>query len=58
MKINFKKNGGGYISGCTISFGSKEMKDLKLLDNDGNLKKIKSIESKGENTLIITFKKI
>ena len=32
MKMNFKKNGGGYISGCTIAFGSKEMKDLKLID--------------------------
>ena len=32
MKINFKKNGGGYISGCTIAFGSKEMKDLKLIE--------------------------
>lgn len=58
MKMNFKKNGGGYISGCTIAFGSKEMKDLKLIDNDGNLKEIKSVENKGENTLIINFKKI
>ena len=57
MKMNFKKNGGGYISGCTIAFGSKEMKDLKLIDNDGNLKEIKSVENKGENTLIINFKK-
>ena len=57
MKINFKKNGGGYISGCTIAFGSKEMKDLKLLDKDGNLKEIENAENKGENTLIINFKK-
>ena len=58
MKINFKKNGGGYTSGCTISFGSKEMKDLNLVDKNGNLKEIKSAENKDENTLIINFKKI
>ena len=29
MKINLKKNGDGYISGCTIAFGSREMKKLK-----------------------------
>ena len=57
MKINFKKNGGGYISGCTIAFGSKEMKDLNLLDKNGNLKEIENAKNKGENTLIINFKK-
>ncbi len=57
MKTNLKKNGGGYISGCTISFGSKEMKDLKLIDKNGNLKEIESANNKDENTLIINFKK-
>ena len=57
MKMNFKKNGGGYISGCTIAFGSKEMKNLNLIDKNGNLKEIKSVENKDENTLIINFKK-
>ena len=57
MKMNFKKNGGGYISGCTIAFGSKEMKDLNLIDEKGSLKEIKSAENKDENTLIINFKK-
>ena len=57
MKMNFKKNGGGYISVCTIAFGSKEMKDLNLVDKKGNLKEIKNVENKGENTLIINFKK-
>lgn len=57
MKMNFKKNGGGYVSGCTISFGSKEMKELNLVDKDGNLKEIEIAENKGENTLIINFKK-
>lgn len=56
MKTNFKKNGGGYISGCTITFGSKEMKELKLVDKNGNLKEIKSAEIKEENTLIIKLK--
>lgn len=57
MKMNFKKNGGGYISGCTIAFGSKEMKDLNLVDKNGNLKEIKSAQNKDEDTLIIKFKK-
>ena len=57
MKINFKKNGGGYVSGCTIAFGSKEMKDLNLVDKDGNLKEIENAKNKGKNTLIINFKK-
>ena len=57
MKMNFKKNGGGYVSGCTIAFGSKEMKDLNLVDKNGNLKEIKSAENKDEDTLIIKFKK-
>ena len=58
MKINFKKNGGGYISGCTISFGSKEMKDLKLIDEKGKLREIESAKNTDENTLIIKIKKI
>lgn len=57
MKMNFKKNGGGYISGCTIAFGSKEMKDLNLVNEKGNLKEIKDVKNNGENTLIINFKK-
>lgn len=57
MKINFKKNGGGYISGCTIAFGSKEMYDLNIVDKDGNLKKIESAENEGNDTLIVKFKK-
>ena len=56
MKMNFKKNGGGYISGCTIAFGSKEMKDLNLIDKDGNLKEIEYAKSKNENELIIKLK--
>lgn len=39
MKTNFKKNGAGYISGCSISFGSREMKDLKLIDKKRQFKR-------------------
>ncbi len=46
MKINLKKNGDGYISGCTIAFGSKEMKNLKLVDENGNLKKLNLLKIK------------
>ena len=56
MKIKFKKNGGRYISGCTISFGSKEMRDLKLINEDGKLKEIISAKSEDNNTLIIKLK--
>lgn len=57
MKTNFKKNGKGYISGCTISFGSKEMKDLNLVDENGNLKEIISANNIDENTILIKLKK-
>ena len=57
MKINFKKNGGGYISGCSISFGSQEMRNLHLVDEEGNLKQIVSAKNKGEDTIIIEVKK-
>ena len=57
MKTNFKKNGKGYISGCTISFGSKEMKDLNLVDENGNLKEIISANNIDKNTILIKLKK-
>lgn len=57
MKVNFKKNGGGYTSGCTISFGSQEMRDLKIVDSDGNLKEIESAQNEDDNTLTIKFRK-
>lgn len=56
MKMNFKKNGGGYISGCTIAFGSKEMKDLNLIDKNGNLKEIEFAKNDGGNKIIIKLK--
>lgn len=58
MKMNYKKNGKGYLSGCTISFGSKEMRDLKLINNNGELREIESAKNKDDNTIIINFKKI
>lgn len=57
MRINFKKNGGGYVSGCTISFGSREMQNLNLVDKEGNLREIENAENKGKDILIIKFKK-
>ena len=57
MKMNIKKNGDGYVSGCTIAFGSKEMKDLHLINSKGKLKEIKSAINENEDTLIIKFKK-
>ena len=57
MTINYKKNGGGYLSGCYISFGAEEMKNLKIIDKNGNLKEIESAENEEGNTLIIHFKK-
>lgn len=56
MKINFKKNGSGYTSGCTIAFGSAEMRDLHLIDKNGNLKQIVSAKNEDENTIIIKLK--
>ena len=56
MTINFKKNGSGYTSGCTIAFGSREMRELKLVDKDGNLRKVESAENVDDNTIIIKIK--
>lgn len=55
MTICFKKNGQGSISGCSINFGSKEMRNLNLIEN-GKLKKIKNVENE-KNKLIIYLEK-
>lgn len=57
MKLVPKKNGKGYITSFIINFGSKEAKDLNLLDEHGEVKKIKSAESIDNNTLQIIFEK-
>lgn len=57
MKLVPKKNGKGYATAYTISFGSKEAKDLNMLDENGNVKKIKSAESIDNDTIIIKFEK-
>jgi len=57
MKLVPKKNGQGYITSFTITFGSKEAKELNLLDEDEQVKKIKSAESIDDNTLQIIFEK-
>lgn len=57
MKLVPKKNGKGYATSFTISFGSKEAKDLNLLDENGEVKKIKSAKSIDNNTIQIIFEK-
>jgi len=53
MKLVPKKNGKGYATSYIISFGSKEAKELNLLDKNGNVKKIKSAESINTNVIQI-----
>ncbi|MCI8616829.1 MAG: hypothetical protein HFJ60_00960 [Clostridia bacterium] len=55
MKLVPKKNGKGYFTSFTLSFGSKEAKDLKLLDENGNVKKIKLAKSISDNEIQIIF---
>jgi len=40
MKLYAKKNGAGYITTYQVVFGSKEAKNLKLVDEYGNVKEI------------------
>lgn len=58
MKLTFKKNGGGYSTSCVISFGSEEARNLKLLDEKGNLKVIKSAINIDDDTIQINFEKV
>lgn len=58
MKLASRKNGLGYVTSYTITFGSHEAKDLKLVDENGNLKKIKSVKTVSENTLMIFLEEI
>lgn len=39
MKLTSKKNGKGYETSCTISFGSREAKELHLFDEKRKTKK-------------------
>lgn len=57
MKLVPKKNGDGYISSFTLSFGSKEARNLKLLDENGNAKKIKSAKNINDNEILIILEK-
>lgn len=58
MKLASKKNGLGYVTAYYISFGCKEARKLKLINEDGNIKEIESAELVDENSLKINFKKI
>lgn len=56
MKLTAKKNGKGYETSYIITFGSKEARDLKLLDENNKVKEIKSVEIIDNNAIIIKFK--
>lgn len=55
IKLVPKKNGSGYVTTYQVCFGSKEARNLNLLDKDGNVKKIKKAEKKGENSIELEF---
>lgn len=57
MKLVPKKNGKGYATSFSITFGSKEAKDLNLLDKNGDVKNIKSAESIDNDTIVIKLEK-
>lgn len=55
MKLVPKKNGKGYETSFILSFGSEEARNLKLLDENGNVKKIKLAKSISDNEIQIIF---
>ncbi len=57
MKLVPKKNGKGYETSFILSFGSEEARNLKLLDENGNVKKIKSAKNINENEILIILEK-
>ena len=58
MKLTSKKNGKGYVTFYTISFGCKEAREFKLIDENGNLKKIKYAKAIDDNALMIFLEEI
>ncbi len=56
MKLTAKKNGKGYETSYIITFGSKEARDLKLLDENNKVKEITSVEIIDNNAILIKFK--
>lgn len=56
MKLTAKKNGKGYETSYTITFGSKEARNLKLLDVNNKVKEIKSAEIVDNDSILIKFK--
>lgn len=44
MKLTAKKNGKGYTTSYMLSFGSKEARDLNLLDTNNKVREIQSVE--------------
>lgn len=56
MKLTAKKNGKGYATSYAITFGSKEARDLKLLDENNKVKEIQSAEIVENEGIFIKFK--
>ena len=56
MKLTAKKNGKGYETSYAITFGSKEARELKLLDENNKVKEILSAEIVDDG-ILIKFKK-
>lgn len=52
MKLTAKKNGKGYETSYAITFGSKEARELKLLDENNKVKEILSAEIIDDGILI------
>ncbi|CDE83597.1 unknown [Clostridium sp. CAG:273] len=52
MKLTAKKNGKGYETSYVITFGSKEARDLRLLDENNKVKEIQSAEIIDDGILI------
>lgn len=55
IKLVPKKNGRGYITTYQICLGSRETRNLNLLDENGNVKKIKDAKKTGENSIELEF---
>lgn len=55
IKLVPKKNGKGYVTTYQMCFGSREAKNLNLLDKDGNVKKIKEAKKVGDNSIEVEF---
>lgn len=56
MTLYAKKNGQGYITSYQVIFGSREAKNLKLVNEKGITKEIVNAEIVGTNIIQIKLK--